>query len=82
MQTTKHSQKHIRALLSHTNKEEYIHNVYKLPTIERMVRYLHAAAGHPPEDTWVNAAGRGNYNLWPHINSKNVRRYFPELEVT
>ncbi len=27
VQTTKRSRKHIRALLSHTNKEEYIHNV-------------------------------------------------------
>jgi hypothetical protein len=47
-----------------------------------MVRYLHAAAGHPPEDTWVKAVGHGNYNSWPLINIKNVRKYFPELEET
>jgi hypothetical protein len=47
-------------MLCHTNKEEYIHNVYELPSIEQMVRYLHAAAGHPLEDTWVKAVGRGN----------------------
>jgi hypothetical protein len=82
VQTTKHSQKHIRALLSCTNKEEYIHNVYKLPSIERTVRYLHAAAGHPPEDTWAKAARHGNYNSWPLIDTKNVRKYFPELEET
>jgi hypothetical protein len=45
MQATKHSRKHIQALLSCTNKEEYIHNVYKLLSIEQTVRYLHAAAG-------------------------------------
>ncbi len=33
VQTTWHNQKLIRALLSHTNKEEYIHNVYELPSI-------------------------------------------------
>jgi hypothetical protein len=84
MQTTKRSQKHIRALLSGTNKEEYIHNVYELPSIERMVMvwYLHAAAGHPPEDIWVKAVGHGNYNSWPLIDTNNVRKYFPELEET
>ncbi len=54
--------------------------MYKLPSIERRVRYLHGAAGHPPEDTWVKAVGRGNYNLWLLINTKNVRKYIPELE--
>jgi hypothetical protein len=69
-------------LLSCTNKEEYIHNVYKLPSIEQLVRYLHAAAGHPPEDTWVKTVGRGNYNSWPLNNTKNVRKYIPESEET
>jgi hypothetical protein len=82
VQTTKHSQKHIRALLSRTNKEEYIHNVYKLPSIEQTVRYLYASAGRPPEDTWVKAVRHGNYKLWPLIDTKNVRKYFPELEET
>ncbi len=56
--------------------------MYKLPSIEQMVRYLHAAAGQSPEDTWVKALRRGNYNLWPLIDTKNVRKYFPELEET
>jgi hypothetical protein len=82
VQTTKRSRKHIRALLSCITKEEYIHNVYELPSIEWTVRYLHAAAGHPPEDTWAKAVGRGNYNSWPLIDTKNVRKYFPESEET
>jgi hypothetical protein len=28
------------------------------------------------------AFGRGNYNTWPLINTKNVRKYFPESEET
>jgi hypothetical protein len=80
VQTTKHSQKHTQALLSRTNKEEYIHNVYELPSIEQTVRYLHAAAVHPSEDTWAKAVGCGNYNSWPLIDTKNVRKYFPESE--
>jgi hypothetical protein len=81
VQTTKRSWKNIWALLSCTNKEEYIHYVYKLPSIET-VQYLHAAAGHPPKDTWVKAVRHGNYYSWPLINTKNLRKYFPESEKT
>ncbi len=68
--------------MHHTNKKEFIHNVYELPSIERTVQYLHAAAEYPLEDTWVKAVGRGNYNLWPLINTKNARKNFPESEET
>ncbi len=56
--------------------------MYELPCIEQTVWYLHTAAGHAPEDTWVKAVGRVNYNLWPLIDTKNVRKYFPESEET
>ncbi len=56
--------------------------MYKLPSIERPVWYLHAAAEHPPEDTWAKAVGHGNYNSWPLINTKNAKKCFPELEET
>jgi hypothetical protein len=82
LQTPKRSRKHIQAFLSCTNKEEYIHNVYELPSIEWTVWYQHAAAGHPLEDTWAKAVGRGNYSSWPLINTKNVRKYFLELKET
>jgi hypothetical protein len=35
--------------------QEYIHNVYELPSIEPAIRYLHAAAGFPVEETWLKA---------------------------
>ncbi len=49
VQTTQKSRLHIHALLARTDKEEYVHNVYKLPSIKQTVQYLHAAAGHPTE---------------------------------
>jgi len=61
---------------------EHINNVYELPSIEQTVRYLHAAAGHPTKHTWMKAIARGNYNSWPLINVRNVRKYFPESEET
>jgi hypothetical protein len=82
VQTTQKSQSHIRALLAQTNKEEYVHNVYKLPSIKQTVQYLHAAVGHPTEDTWLKAIRKENYNSWPLIDTKKVWKYFPESEET
>jgi hypothetical protein len=82
VQTTQKSRLHIPALLAQTDKEEYVHNVYELPSIEQTVRYLHAAAGHPTEDAWLKAIKKGNYNSWLLIDTKKVRKYFPESEKT
>ncbi len=82
VQTTQKSRLHICTLLARTKKEEYIHNMYKLPSIEQTVRYLHAAAGHPTEDTWSKAIRKGNYNSWPLIDTKKIWKYFPESEET
>jgi hypothetical protein len=82
VQTTQKSQLHIHALLAQTNKEEYVHNVCKLPSIEQTVRYLHVAAAHPTEDTWLKATKKENYNSWPLIDTKKVQKYFPESEET
>ncbi len=82
VQTTQKSRSHIRALLAQTDKEEYVHNVYKLPSIKQTVRYLHTAAGHPTEDTWLKAIRKGNYNSWPLIDTRKVQKYFPESEET
>ncbi len=80
--TTQKSQSHIRALLAQTDKEEYVHNVYELPSIKQTVQYQHTAAGHPTEDTWLKAIRKGNYNSWPLIDTKKVQKYFPESEET
>jgi hypothetical protein len=82
VQTTKKSRLHICALLAQTNKEEYVHNVYELPSIKQTVQYLHAVAGHPTEDTWLKAIRKGNYNSWPLSDKKKVQKYFPESEET
>ena len=84
VQTTKASRKQIRALLDQptTKQYEHINNVYELPSIEQTIRYLHTAAGHPTEETWLKAVSRGNYNSWPLIDVRNVREHFPQSEET
>ena len=75
VQTTKYSQDLIKQLLERTNKDEYVHNVYELPSMDQTVRYLHAAAGHPTKETWLKAIAKGNYNLWPLLDTKNARKH-------
>ncbi len=62
VESTTTTQKHINAIMLQTIGLEYIHNVYKLPSIELTIRYLHAAAGFTVEKTWLKAIRRGNYN--------------------
>jgi hypothetical protein len=73
---------HIDAISVFAHFGEYLHNVYKLPSLEPTIRYLHAAAGFPPKATWLKAVCQGNYSTWPLINVKNVAKYFPESEET
>eukprot|EP00956_Cyclotella_meneghiniana_P019401 scaffold33215_cov93-Cyclotella_meneghiniana.AAC.1 len=57
-------------------------NVHDLPSTERVIRYLHAAAGFPTKATWLKAISKGFYSTWPLLTSKNVNKYFPESEET
>jgi len=66
---------------AHTTKEQ-VNKVYDLPSISQTVKYLHAAAGFPTEDTWIKAIKAGNYSTWPTINPTVVRRHFPESDET
>jgi hypothetical protein len=84
VQTSKSTRQRVRALLdSHLHgKTEIINDVYELLSIEQTIRYLHAAAGHPTKHSWLKAIARGNYNSWPLVNIRNVRKHFPESEET
>jgi hypothetical protein len=46
---------HINAIYLLTHQREYIQNVYKLPSLEPTICYLHAAVGFPPKSTWLKA---------------------------
>jgi hypothetical protein len=46
---------HINAISVLAHCWEYHHNIYKLPSLEPTVRYLHAAASFPPKATWLKA---------------------------
>ena len=39
------TRQHINAIMDTTHWQEYIHNVYELPSIKQMIWYYHASAG-------------------------------------
>jgi hypothetical protein len=80
VESTTTTQEHINAIMFQTIGQEYIHNVYEFSSLEPTIRYLHAAAGFPVEETWLKAVQQGNYHSWPLINVTNVVHYFPESE--
>jgi hypothetical protein len=62
--------------------KEETNNVYSLPPIPQLVKYLQAAAGFPTEDTWYKAAKAGNFITWPGLTPEAVRKHFPESDET
>jgi len=63
-------------------KREEISNVHNLPSLSQTIKYHHASAGYPVEDTWITAINAGNYATWPGITSTAVRKHFPESDET
>ena len=59
-----------------------MHNVYSLPSIPHTIRYLHAAAGFPVKETWLDAIKAGNYVTWPGLTTTAVRKHFPDSDET
>jgi hypothetical protein len=76
------SREHVALQMGKNHCQEYLHNVYELPSVESTIRYLHGAAGFPTKASWLKAICKGNYLSWPLINVKNVAKYFPESEET
>ena len=57
-------------------------NVYELPSTKEVVRFLHAALGHPTEATLLTAAKHGNLVTFPSMTPQNISRHFPESDET
>jgi hypothetical protein len=53
-------------------KKEQANNAYNLPSISKTIKYLHAAAGFPVEETWIKAIKHGYYNTWPTMTPTTV----------
>ncbi len=56
--------------------------VYKLPSTKEVLRFLHAALGHPTQATLLTAAQHCNLVTFPCMTPQNVSRHFPESDET
>ena len=63
-------------------KRPEAHNVYDLPSVEALVRYMHAAAGFPVNSTWLKAIKNGNFESWPGLTYNNAAKYCPHSVET
>jgi hypothetical protein len=59
-----------------------IHNVNKLKTQPKLVRYYHAAVGFPTKPLWLKAIKNKQYALWPGLSWEVVNKHFPESKET
>ncbi|KAL7476583.1 hypothetical protein ACHAW6_002434 [Cyclotella cf. meneghiniana] len=59
---------------------EAVNNVYELPSREKAIQFLHAAAGFPTKAMWLRAIQAGNYATWPLLNIRNINKHFPESD--
>ena len=62
--------------------QEAAHHIFELPSIERSIRYLHAALGFPTKATWLKAIRLGNFVGWPLVTVENVSAHYPETDET
>ncbi len=61
-----------------SNHHHTINNIFELQTVENTIRWYHASAGFPAEDTWTQAICNGAYGTWPCLTTKNATKYYPE----
>jgi hypothetical protein len=78
IKTNQIPRKHVALQMCKNHRQEYLYNVYELPSVKPTIWYLHGAAGFPTKTSWLKAIRKGNYLSWPLINVKNVAKHFPE----
>ena len=63
-------------------KSTSAHSAYDLPSIEALVRYMHAAAGFPVKSTWLKAIKKVKFESWPGLAYTNAAKYCPHSVET
>jgi hypothetical protein len=50
--------------------------------IQQSIKYLHAVAGFPVKETWLDAIKAGNYVTWPGLTAAAVQKHCPDSDET
>ena len=53
------------------------HSAYKLPSVEALVQYTHAASGFPVKYTCLRAIKKGKFATWTGLTYSNAENYCP-----
>jgi hypothetical protein len=61
-----------------TLKSGQAHSVYECTNKRDLVRFLHAAAFSPVQDTWLKAIWAGHFTTWPGLTEDLVRKHLPK----
>jgi hypothetical protein len=56
--------------------------LYSLPSIPQTITYLHAAAGFPVKQTWMDIIKAGNFITLPSLTTLAVQKHFPGSNKT
>ena len=57
-------------------------SAYEITHVPQLMKYLHACAGFPSTDTWIDAINHGYYQGWPGLTAARVRKHLPKSEET
>ena len=63
-------------------KTTYYARAYDLPSVPALIAFLHATAGYPVKQTWLEAIKRGAYDSWPGLTAQLAARYCPTTDET
>ncbi len=54
--------------------------IFDLPNTRQSLMYLHAAAGFPVKETFLDAVRARNYATWPGLMTTLIAKHFPDLD--
>ena len=54
------------------------YSAYDFPSVEALVRYMHAVSGFPVKSLWLRAIKRGNFETWSGLTYSNGAKCFPQ----
>ena len=64
----KPNNKSINDYTTTNHKNPAAHSAYYLPSIDSLVRYMHASAGLSVKSTWLKSTKKGNFDTWTGLN--------------
>ena len=56
--------------------------IFDLPNTRQSLMYLHAAAGFPVKETFLDTVCAGNYATWPGLTTTLIAKHFPDSDET